>query len=130
MSDLQPTLFPFVASSPAPSSMRVFARTRVEGFHFWKDAPPEVEFLRVRHRHLFGVEVEVEVAHDDRDVEFIIMKREIERYFAEHPIDGPESCELIAVRLRDHLAASRGWRVRRITIDEDGENGAVLTWEE
>ena len=111
-----------------PSEIRVWATTKVEGFHFWKDAPDEVGFLRDRHRHLFGVRVEVVVQHHDRDVEFIILKRAVDAYLKQFPIDGGESSEAIARRVRDELSTRNGWAVVRVDVDEDGENGASVFW--
>ena len=113
-------------SNPVTS---VFCQGYVEGFHHWPDAPDEVGHLRARHRHMFGFRVEIIVTHDNRDVEFIIAKREVLSYLGSHPIEGTESCEMIAKRIRDHLVTIRDWQVAMIEITEDGENGAVVRWE-
>lgn len=105
----------------------VYFSTRVEGFHWWSKAPDHVAFLRHRHRHLFGVRVDLVVSHDDRDVEFITGKRLLEDYLRSAPIDGPESCEMIARRVHRHFSAL-GYHVRRVEVDEDGENGAYIKW--
>lgn len=46
--------------------------------HRWPDAPPDVAFLRFPHRHMFKFEVELRVWHCDRDIEFILLKRELQ----------------------------------------------------
>ena len=43
-----------------------------EGIHKYPDAPDEVEFLRYPHRHIFKFKVQIDVEHDDRDIEFFI----------------------------------------------------------
>jgi len=48
----------------------VVVRHQVEGFHHWPDAPHHRSYLAVRHRHLFYLEVAVQVAHQDREIEF------------------------------------------------------------
>lgn len=108
----------------------VYFRTKVEGFHYYEAAPEPVVFLKHRHRHMFGVRVDVRVTHDDRDVEFIIGKRLLELYLKCNPIDGPESCEMIARRVAHHFDENIGWSVARVEVDEDGENGAIITFDE
>ena len=61
----------------------------------------EVKFLGYPHRHIFHFRVEIEVFHDDRDIEFILFKRELENLYSE---EGPmtldyQSCEMIAREL-------------------------------
>lgn len=124
----QPLLFDVEAKVKLSGVSTVFATTRVEGFHRWPDAPDEVAHLRVEHRHMFGLRVEVEVDHDDRDVEFIILKRRVESYLRDAPIHGTESCEMIGRRVAFHLETSYEWRVVCVTVDEDGENGATIAW--
>ena len=58
----------------------VIVKLQVEGLHCWPDAAeifPEVGFLSDSHRHIFHIICKKRVDHDDRDVEFIIFKRDI-----------------------------------------------------
>jgi 6-pyruvoyl-tetrahydropterin synthase len=107
---------------------RVYCTTRFEGFHCWPQAPKEVAFLRDPHRHEFHVRVEVGVDHLDRDVEFILLKREVDRILGRLR-NSPEaehwSCEHYAASLWANLRAL-GYAPVRIDVSEDGENGAVL----
>jgi len=110
----------------------VWVSFRFEGFHRWPEAPPEVAFLRTRHRHVFHVKAWKSVKHDDRDVEFILLKREVEgfcqarsQYEKEH---GPNditnwSCEKWARTLIEEFYLDG------CEVSEDGENGALL-WQE
>ena len=43
----------------------------------------DVSFLGTPHRHIFHFRVEMQVFHDDRDVEFIQAKRIMERWYAD-----------------------------------------------
>ena len=52
----------------------IWVTFRKEGIHKYPDAPDGVEFLKYPHRHIFHFRVELEVFHDDRDVEFILLK--------------------------------------------------------
>lgn len=108
----------------------VYARTEVEGFHHWPNAPETVKFLRDRHRHMFHIRAGAYVTETDRQVEFILMKREI--VAALSPLKSPDgtydfksmSCEDIAIYLWHGLNYS-GLKVSWVDVSEDGENGAV-----
>ena len=110
---------------------RVFCTTKFEGIHCYPDAPMEVRYLAGEHRHMFGVKVEMEVFDDDREVEFIMLKHEVEYAISCLTPDGKLgslSCEQIAKSivhyLRDKFDGAD--RVIVVTVDEDGENGAVV----
>lgn len=108
--------------------MEVYCRTRFEGFHKWPDAPDEVAFLRDRHRHEFHVELTVSVDHDNRDVEFILLKRELDEFIQATLLDGRDtlSCEQMGVEIADHFSDVYGPGVT-VDVSEDGENGAVVS---
>lgn len=102
----------------------------MEGIHHWPTCPfEEVAYLRLPHRHMFHFKALVNVSHDDRDVEFIILKHMIREYLNEtywHDefkclFFGPMSCEMIARELMEEFNLSQ------CEVGEDGENGAVLT---
>ena len=88
----------------------VVVRLQVDGMHNFPAAReifPEVGFLADRHRHIFHFEVKKEVFHDDRDVEFIMFKRDIQDYLKQmyykpktrtHEF-GAKSCETLATEL-------------------------------
>jgi hypothetical protein len=102
----------------------VYATFQFEGFHFWKDAPDAVGFLRARHRHMFHVRIERVVGHNNRDVEFIMMKHEAEmavRVLKEIPDHESWSCERWAAEFLQLMNLSR------CEVSEDGENGAVVS---
>lgn len=113
----------------------VFANAQYEGVHHYPEAPDEVAYIRQPHRHVFHVRVEVEVFNDDREVEFIILKHQVNKYIQKHLDEdgvwqmGRMSCEQVAKGIVQHLytvvprAKSRSWSV---TVDEDGENGATV----
>lgn len=105
----------------------IFVKTSFEGMHQYLDAPSSVSFLRSMHRHLFGVCLMLEVFHDDRELEFFIVKRELDNYIANCLATANLSCETFAVRILEHARALYGKnRVCRVSVDEDGENGAVV----
>lgn len=111
----------------------VIAKLFVEGIHQWEGVlkHPELEsvhFLAQPHRHIFHITVKKEVAHNDRDIEIITLKRNIleylnMRYFTESAnclFFGNMSCEMIANELTTYF----GLNVCEVL--EDGENGAVI----
>ena len=107
-------------------SMMIFVTTQFEGIHCYPDAPDEVAFLRSPHRHMFHVKYEVEVFHDDRELEFILVKRALEAYVPILKNLEHKSCEMIARAIMEWSDNKYGIRHVRITVSEDGENGAVL----
>ena len=97
-----------------------------EGIHKYPDAPEGVEFLKYPHRHIFHFKVELEVFHDDRDVEFILFKRELENLFADGTLQlDYKSCEMIADDLAFYVNNKYSGRDLIITVSEDGENGST-----
>lgn len=108
----------------------VFCTLQVDGTHNWPGCPfDEVAYLRDPHRHMFHIKAYKEVNHNDRDVEFIILKHQLvdyldHTYYCETPkthVFGARSCEMIAHEL------IKQFNLSRCEVSEDGENGAVLT---
>ena len=91
----------------------------------------DVSFLGVPHRHIFHFRVEIEVFHDDRDIEFIQFKRWLERLYGEDAVLdlNHKSCEMIADDLAEQINARYPGRDMTITVSEDGENGATIEFE-
>jgi hypothetical protein len=96
-----------------------------EGIHKYPDAPKGVEFLRHPHRHIFHFRVELEVMHDDRDVEFILFKRELENLYSNDILQlDYKSCEMMADDLASYIQLNYPDRDLIISVSEDNENGA------
>lgn len=107
----------------------VYCTVRWEGVHHWNEAPTEVDFLRHPHRHQFEATLHVSVEHSDRDVEFIMLKRSL-RDFVKGYLQGyvkDASCEDMCHRIAQAMN-QRGYRVRRVQVSEDGENGADVRY--
>jgi hypothetical protein len=89
----------------------------------------DVSFLGYPHRHMFHFRVAIEVFHDDRDIEFIQFKRWLEKLYAEGTLElDYKSCEMIAQDLAETIHSEYPGRYMEITVSEDGENGATLTF--
>ena len=117
---------------------RIFVTFQKEGIHKYPAAPEGVEFLQYPHRHMFHFRVEIDVFHDDRDIEFILFKRELERLYSSIEAEGKtgptleldyKSCEMIADDLSEYIYEKYPHRSFTITVSEDGENGAVCSYE-
>jgi len=86
----------------------------------------DVEFLGYPHRHMFHFRVRISVTHNDREIEFILFKRELQSlYDGIYNIDY-KSCEMLAEELIQHLKKNYPRRYVEVGVSEDGENGAVL----
>ena len=104
----------------------------IEGFHCWPDAKfvfPEVAFLSDRHRHMFGFRCYATVTHTDRDEEFILLNRKIQRGlrigFTGSETNvlefGSMSCEMIGEWLLESFP-----QLYKVEVWEDFENGAII----
>lgn len=110
----------------------VYITTQFEGLHRYENAPEEVSFLRNYHRHLFKIRLQVEVEHNERDIEFIMLKHAVDNYIMQTYLDMKvnASCETIAETLIDYVKSHYPNRKVICEVSEDGENGAILESEE
>lgn len=103
----------------------IWVTFKKEGIHKYPNAPKEVDFLRYPHRHIFHFRVEIEVFHDDRDIEFILFKRELESLYDEKTLQlDYKSCEMISDDLYQYISNKYTNREVIIEISEDNENGS------
>ena len=107
----------------------IIVKFQFEGFHFWKDAPMEVDFLKKPHRHIFYCEVKLPVTHDDRQLEFFMVKKALQIAVKDiYNFDlGGKSCEMICEDIITAVQSKYGLN-KDITVSvfEDGENGAMV----
>ena len=109
---------------------RIFVTWQKEGIHQYPDAPKGVEFLAYPHRHMFHFRVEIDVFHDDREIEFILFKRELEGLYTEGTIElDHKSCEMMSDDLSVYIYKKYPNRTFTITVSEDGENGAITDYD-
>tara|TARA_B100001173_G_C15940863_1_gene527015 strand:- start:604 stop:1002 length:399 start_codon:yes stop_codon:yes gene_type:complete len=104
----------------------IWVTFRKEGLHKWPDAKnyPGVEFLANEHRHEFHFRVHLEVYHNDREVEFILFKRELQGLYEGKTLQlDYKSCEMMADDLYSYIAQKYPGRNTIIEVSEDGENG-------
>lgn len=53
---------------------QIIVQFDIEGFHQYKDAPNEVEFLRNNHRHKFKIKAGFKITHNEREKELFMMR--------------------------------------------------------
>jgi len=104
----------------------VWCTFQFEAFHSWAEAPEGVTFLKNKHRHLFKCKVWVEVEHNDRDIEFILLKRDCERLVNKLTKNNVGSCEMLAELFLKQLSQKYKGRGMMAEVSEDGENGALI----
>lgn len=106
-------------------------RGQYDGFHKYENAPEKVAFLRNSHRHLFKWEAQIEVFHDDRELEFFLVQMDINRQilpFIQHT-GNLGSCEQQAERILDGIKNSYGdHRHIQVIVSEDGESDGIVNW--
>ena len=106
-------------------------RTEFEGFHFYYNAgeiDERIKFLENKHRHLFKIEIKIEVTHSDRELEFFLVKWALQDYLKERNQDY-KSCEMIAEDILNlHLLPNYGERYYEIVVSEDGESDGIIEY--
>lgn len=118
----------------------IFVTFQKEGVHKYPGADTDpklatggwddVSFLGVPHRHVFHFRVEIDVVHNDRDIEFIQFKRWLERLYSMETLQlDYKSCEMIAEDLAGEISQKYPNRAFNVTVSEDNENGATLFFE-
>ena len=117
----------------------IWVTFRKEGIHLYpaaKDDPAlatggwdDVSFLGVAHRHIFHFKVQIQVTHNDRDIEFIQFKRWLESLYDDKVIElNHKSCEMIADDLYMQINNKYSGRFVVIDVAEDGENGCQIVY--
>ncbi|MDC3266349.1 hypothetical protein OAU13_00320 [bacterium] len=114
---------------------KIWVTFQKEGIHCYPAAATDpklkdVAFLGNPHRHMFHFKVSLEVFHDDRDVEFILLKRELEGLYGRGTLKlDYMSCEMIAEELLTYMESQYPGRDVTINVSEDNENGCELVYE-
>ena len=108
----------------------IIVKTKFEGFHYFKEAPIEVGFLRNLHRHEFHIEMRIRVAHDNRALEFFIVKHFIDDWLKKkwpHGELGSMSCEMVAYEIYKAIVVQ--YKIRSgitVIVSEDLENAGGI----
>lgn len=112
----------------------IVVRGQYEGFHKYADAPLPVAFLQNEHRHLFKWKAQIEVLHDDRELEFFLTKHDIEIQLNYWLVCQKRrdlgSCEMQADKILEIITKRYGMKRRVIvSVSEDGESDGVTVWD-
>ena len=105
-------------------------RTQFQGFHYYPNASSideRIKFLEYEHRHLFKVEVKISVTHDDRELEFFLVKWDLEEFIKNGQMHH-KSCEMIGKDILIYLKSKYGERYYEITVSEDGESDGIIEY--
>jgi hypothetical protein len=129
-----------VVTINTPPKSYIWVTFQKEGIHKYPAAATDpklatgdwldVSFLGVPHRHIFHFRVEMEVFHDDRDVEFIQAKRWMESWYQDGTLALDfKSCEMMAKEL--YAKCIKQWPDRDyvVQVSEDGENGCRIVFD-
>jgi len=123
----------------ARAKRKVWVTFQREGIHRYPAAEDDpnlktgdeydVSFLAHPHRHIFHFKVAIAVEHSNRAIEFIQFKRWLESLYGNGVLQlDYKSCEMIAEDLYEVIASKYPNRYIQISVSEDGENGAELTF--
>jgi len=103
----------------------VKVKSNFEALHRWKEAD---NFLKDYHRHIFYVDFSITVDHNDREIEFFELKKELKDFlrikYQGKSID--MSCEMFAGEIIDFFRGKYPKRMYKCEVSEDGENSAVI----
>jgi hypothetical protein len=117
----------------------IWCRFTKEGIHKYPQALTDpllatgdeydVSFLGYPHRHIFHFRVDIEVFHDDRELEFIQFKRWLESLYQTNVLQlDYRSCEMISDDLSIMIKDRYPGRKFKISVAEDNENGSYAEY--
>lgn len=119
--------------------MFVYVPFQKEGYHMYPgaDINPslatgdeyDVSHLGARHFHYFHFKVWVEVKHENRDIEFIQLRRWLESLYNIGSLElNGKSCEMLADDLYKKIHERYPDSEIRIDVSEDNINGAYVEY--
>ena len=88
----------------------------------------DVSYLANKHRHLFKFRVEIEIFHNDRELEFHQVLNYCESLYQNQLDIDYKSVEMLADDLYIQLAAKYPERYMAIEVSEDGECGCRIEY--
>lgn len=117
----------------------MYTQFQKEGYHYFPGAAKDpkyatgdrydVSHLGTKHFHYFNFKVWVQVSHDNRDIEFIQLRRWIEDQYQQGALNmDHKSCEMLCNDLYEKLHEKYPNAEIRIDISEEGINGAYVEY--
>jgi hypothetical protein len=112
---------------------RIWVTFQKAGFHRYPAAGEDprladVSYLTHKHRHLFKFRVEIEIFHNDRELEFHQVLNYCESLYQNQLDIDYKSVEMLADDLYMHLVAKYPERYMAIEVSEDGECGCRIEY--
>ena len=118
----------------------VYCTFQKEGYHYFPGADTnpiyatgddyDVSALGTRHMHYFNFRVWVQVTHENRQIEFIQLRRWIENLYRKGILElDHQSCEMMSDALYEKLADRYPGMEIRIDISEEGINGSYTEYQ-
>ena len=117
----------------------VYTTFQKEGYHYFPDADKnplyatgdryDVSHLGTKHFHYFNFKVWIEVTHENREIEFIQLRRWIEDQYTSQSLElNGKSCEMLSDDLYHILTKKYPNKEIRIDISEEGINGSYTEY--
>ena len=89
----------------------------------------DVSHLSLKHHHYFNFKVWVQVTHDNRQIEFIQLRRWIENLYSKGTLElDHQSCEMLSDALYEKLTEKYPGMEIRIDVSEEGINGSYTEY--
>lgn len=104
--------------------MKIQVKHVVLGTHQWESCPlKEVEFLKHEHHHDFTIRVVTNVTHDNRMIEFIMLRISLMKILERYPGKyikrfGNSSCEMLSREIAELLKIDYGQDFK-VSVSED-----------
>ena len=122
-----------VDRSMANATRWIWVTFQRAGFHYYPaaisdQALADVNYLGNRHRHLFKFTVQIQVTHNDRDLEFHQVLNVCESLMRNTIDINHKSVEMLADDLFLQLAIRYPNRKMKISVSEDGECGCTIEY--
>ena len=108
--------------------MSISVKNTFDFVHCWPDAPTNMYYLRTPHRHLMETRTTISVTHNDRELEVLEVKKNIDYFIHNTHFALTTSCEMLAERIIDFILDKYGDRDVTVHVLEDGENGAFAIY--
>lgn len=116
----------FKSIKPYDDLIWATVKTEFVQYHKYPAAPDEVAYLRNLHRHKFYLTVQVQQVHDNRDVEYFILRDIIINIHAKIRWHENMSCEMYCQEMLNKVQNIFPDRMIRVSLFEDNENGCII----
>lgn len=109
----------------------ITVRNQFDAIHKYENAPDEVDYLRNPHRHTFYITSKIQTFHEDRELEFYMVKDFIHEQIPAlfDALNEKMSCENIASFIVECLTqkyCTEQFREMEISVSEDQQNEATV----